>query len=194
MAIDPAIYQACEAVGQMVELLGFKRILGKAWTILYLSPRPMTASELREGLGISTGLASMILQELVRWGVVHKQATPGERKEYYYAERNIWRPVSKVLRERELFTMNSTLDKLREAELALESELEDDPEDEARRVAAQRLSELIQFGDLAASMLDQFVSLGVLDVRDLKSVALGVGLTHTLFRMKRLTDRHGDEA
>lgn len=192
MAIDPAIYQACEAVGQMVELWGFKRILGKAWTLLYLSPRPMTASELREGLGISTGLASMILQELVRWGVVHRQSTPGERKEHYHAERNIWRPISKVLRERELFQMGTTLDKLRQAEGELEAELGDDPEEEARKVAAMRLSELIQFGDLAFTMLDQFVSLGVLDVRDLRSVALGVGLTRTMFQMKRLTQERDD--
>jgi DNA-binding transcriptional regulator GbsR (MarR family) len=185
--VDPAIYQACEAVGQIVELWGFKRVLGMVWTYLYVSPRPLSAHDLREGLGISSGLVSMVLQELVRWGVVHRISTPGERREFYQAERNIWRPISKVLRERELYQMGATLERLRQVEGELESgTASPDGEQELRHVAADRLAELIQLGELAYNMLDQFVSLGVLDIRDLRSVALGVGLTRTMIQMKRL--------
>lgn len=187
-SIDPAIYRACEAVGGIVEMWGFKRVLGMVWTFVYLSPRPLSAQDIRSGLGISSGLVSMVLQELVRWGVVHKQPTPGERKEYYTAERNVWRPISKVIREREMYQVATTLERLREAECALESSGDD--EDEAKRVAADRLAELIQVGEHAHSMLDQFVSLGVLDARDLRSVALGVGLTRTMFQLKRLAEKH----
>ncbi|MNY15567.1 hypothetical protein D3C86_1487880 [compost metagenome] len=80
------------------------------------------------------------------------------------------------------------MERLREAEVELETAGADD-EDECKRVAADRLAELIQVGELAHSMLDQFVSLGVLDARDLRSVALGVGLTRTMFQMKRLTEK-----
>ncbi|HEY9900143.1 MAG TPA: MarR family transcriptional regulator [Pantanalinema sp.] len=187
-SIDPAIYRACEAVGGIVEMWGFKRVLGMVWTFVYLSPRPLSAQEIRSGLGISSGLVSMVLQELVRWGVVHKQPTPGERKEYYTAERNVWRPISKVIREREMYQVSTTLERLREAEIELEAAGDED-EDECKRVAADRLAELIQVGELAHSMLDQFVSLGVLDARDLRSVALGVGLTRTMFQMKRLAEK-----
>lgn len=185
--IDPTIYRACEAVGTIVELWGFKRVLGMVWTFLYLSPKALSAQDLRTGLGISSGLVSMVLQELVRWGVVHKEPTPGERKEYYTAERNVWRPISKVLRERELYQVSNTLERLREVESELESGT--DSEDDAKRVAADRLAELIQVGELAFNMLDQFVSLGVLDIRDLRSVALGVGITRTMFQMKRLAEK-----
>jgi DNA-binding transcriptional regulator GbsR (MarR family) len=189
--MDPAIYKACEAVGQIVELWGFKRVLGMVWTYLYVSPRPLSAQDLREGLGVSTGLVSMVLQELVRWGVVHRISSPGERREFYQAERNIWRPVSKVLRERELYQMGATLERLRQVEGELETgSHETEGEGEIRQVAADRLAELIQLGELAYNMLDQFVSLGVLDIRDLRSVALGVGLTRTMIQMKRLAADH----
>ena len=193
--VDPAIYQACEAVGQIVELWGFKRVLGMVWTYLYVSPRPLSAHDLREGLGISSGLVSMVLQELVRWGVVHRISSPGERREFYQAERNIWRPISKVLRERELYQMGATLERLRQVEGELETGPSlPDGEQELRHVAADRLAELIQLGELAYNMLDQFVSLGVLDIRDLRSVALGVGLTRTMIQMKRLAADHALKA
>jgi DNA-binding transcriptional regulator GbsR (MarR family) len=190
LAVDPAIYRACEAVGGIVEIWGFKRVLGMTWTYLYLSARPLSAQDLRQGLGISTGLVSMVLQELMRWGVVHKQSAPGERKEYYTAERNVWRPISKVLRERELYQVGATLERLREVEgeLELAAESGEEQANDPNRIAADRLAELIQLGELAFNMLDQFVSLGVLDIRDLRSVALGVGLTRTMFQMKRFAE------
>lgn len=186
-AIDPAIYKACEAVGNAMEVWGFKRVLGMVWTFLYLSPKPLSAQDIRQGLGISSGLVSMVLSELARWGVVSRYPMPGERREYYVAERNIWRPISKVLRERELYQAATTLERLREVELELEVGAE---EDESKQIAADRIAELIQLGELAYNMLDQFVSLGVLDIRDLRSVALGVGLTRTMYQMRRLAEKH----
>ncbi|HEY9856680.1 MAG TPA: hypothetical protein V6D05_13135 [Stenomitos sp.] len=186
-SIDPAIYRACEAVGNAMEVWGFKRVLGMVWTFLYLSPKPLSAQDIRQGLGISSGLVSMVLSELARWGVVSRYPMPGERREYYVAERNIWRPISKVLRERELYQAATTLERLREVESELEIGAE---EDESKQVAADRIAELIQLGELAYNMLDQFVSLGVLDIRDLRSVALGVGLTRTMYQMRRLAEKH----
>ncbi len=186
-AIDPAIYRACEAVGAAMEVWGFKRVLGMVWTFLYLSSKPLSAQDIRQGLGISSGLVSMVLSELARWGVVSRYPMPGERREYYVAERNIWRPISKVLRERELYQAATTLERLREVESELEVGAE---EDESKQIAADRIAELIQLGELAYNMLDQFVSLGVLDIRDLRSVALGVGLTRTMYQMRRLAEKH----
>ena len=53
---------------------GFKHNMGRIWATLYLSERPLTARELKEGLGISVGSVSMTLAELERWGVVHVAA------------------------------------------------------------------------------------------------------------------------
>lgn len=186
-SIDPAIYRACEAVGAAMEVWGFKRVLGMVWTFLYLSSKPLSAQDIRQGLGISSGLVSMVLSELARWGVVSRYPMPGERREYYVAERNIWRPISKVLRERELYQAATTLERLREVEAELEIGAE---EDESKQIAADRIAELIQLGELAYNMLDQFVSLGVLDIRDLRSVALGVGITRTMYQMRRLAEKH----
>lgn len=177
-ASDAAIYRACEAIGEMVEVWGFKRVMGMIWAYLYLSARPLSAQEIREGLGISAGLVSMVINDLERWGVVHKCTAPGERREYYEAEPNIWSPIAKVLREREMRQMEETLGELRSAREIV-----------SRDVPSRRLDDLIAAGDLAHQLLDQFINLGVLDVRDLRSVGLGIGLTRTMFQLKQLGSR-----
>src|SRR6266545_4066615 len=63
--------------------------------------RTSPAPELCARLEISTGLLSMSLAELRRWGVVRPVQVPGDRKEHYEAETNVWRLVARVLRERE---------------------------------------------------------------------------------------------
>src|SRR5512133_999618 len=91
-----------DAVGALMELWGFRRQLGRVWSVLFLSDRPLAAPELCDRLHISTGLLSMSLAELRRWGVVRAVEIPGDRKEHFEAETNVWRLVAKVLRAREM--------------------------------------------------------------------------------------------
>src|SRR5512141_745086 len=77
---------AADQVGALMELWGFRRQLGRIWTVLFLSEHPLAAPELCERLGISTGLLSMSLAELRSWGVVRGVSLPGDRKEHYQAE------------------------------------------------------------------------------------------------------------
>jgi HTH-type transcriptional regulator, glycine betaine synthesis regulator len=100
---------AAEAVGALMELWGFRRQLGRVWTVLFLSERPLAAPELCERLDISTGLLSMSLAELREWGVVRGVAVDGDRKEHYQAETNVWRLVAHVLRQRERKAVEAAL-------------------------------------------------------------------------------------
>jgi HTH-type transcriptional regulator, glycine betaine synthesis regulator len=100
---------AAEAVGSLMELWGFRRQLGRIWAVLFLSERPLAAPELCERLDISTGLLSMSLSELREWGVVRGVEVPGDRKEHYQAETNVWRLVAHVLREREQKAVEAAL-------------------------------------------------------------------------------------
>src|SRR6476660_10272790 len=100
--IDPAVLRVADAVGALIEGWGFKRNMGRMWAVLYLEDHPLTAAELGERLGLSTGSVSMLLTELIQWGIVKKAWVVGERREHYEAETSIWKMVSRVFREREL--------------------------------------------------------------------------------------------
>jgi DNA-binding transcriptional regulator GbsR (MarR family) len=93
--------RAADAVGALLELWGLKRQMGRVWTVLYLSERPLTAAEACERLSISTGLLSMTLADLRAWGAVRTVTVPGERRERYEAEVQVWRMVLRVLGSRE---------------------------------------------------------------------------------------------
>lgn len=176
-----AMMQACQAVGSLMELWGFKRIHGALWTYLYMSDRPLDAQELREGLHISSGLVSMTLHELMRWGVVTRQVVPGTRRERYRAEPDIWRAVAKVLRERELFCLRLAVDELSGASKVLSRV----PPPPGFSRARGQVDELVSLGELAHDLLDRFLAAGTLDIRSVQKVRLGMGVAKLLARRRR---------
>jgi DNA-binding transcriptional regulator GbsR (MarR family) len=104
------IHDVADAVGALMEFWGFKRLMGRIWTLLFLVAEPLTAAELCERLDISSGSASMALTDLERWGVVFRSRKPGDRREYFEAETDVWKMVSRVLRERELMQIERALE------------------------------------------------------------------------------------
>src|SRR5688500_7429393 len=75
-----------DTVGHLMELWGFKRNMGRVWTVLYLAGEPLTARQLHDRLQLSTGAVSMTLSELSRWGVVQKSWVQGDRRDFFEAE------------------------------------------------------------------------------------------------------------
>src|SRR5438046_9135688 len=75
-----------DIVGRLIEFWGFKRNMGRVWAVLYLSPEPLTAQDLRELLRLSSGAVSMILSDLSRWGGVRKVWIRGARRALVAAE------------------------------------------------------------------------------------------------------------
>src|SRR5579864_1775208 len=90
-----------DVVGRLIEFWGFKRNMGRVWTVLYLSPDPLSAEDLRHTLKLSSGAVSMTLSELARWGVVRRVWIQGERRDFYTSEVQLWRMISRVFNERE---------------------------------------------------------------------------------------------
>lgn len=173
------LYRACEAVGQVVELWGFKRVHGMIWMYLYLQGGPVGAKDIQSALGISAGLVSMSLAELSHWSVVHRQSAPGERKDYYTAEANIGRPILKVLREREAYQLGLMIDVLRAVREGL-----DPRESQASAVAARQLDALIRIGEIGHELMTRFLDLGGVVLRDGTPAAVvkDIGRTLTTFR------------
>ena len=152
------VHEVADAVGALMEFWGFKRVMGRLWAVLYLIGEPLTAAELCERLAISSGAASMTLADLERWGVVKRSRKPGDRREYFEAETDVWKMVSRVLRERELSQIEravETFDRAREHLLGAVP-----PGEQARvsRMAERiaRLSDLARVGrGLLTAMVQQ---------------------------------------
>lgn len=91
-----------EIIGDLVEQWGFNRNLGRIWSFLYLSQKPLNATDVQETLSMSAGAVSASLAELQTWGVVKRIRMAGDRNFYFEAEPQIWKSVGNVFRAREL--------------------------------------------------------------------------------------------
>lgn len=168
MTVDPAVLKVADAVGALIENWGFKRNMGRMWTVLYLEDHPLSAAELGDRLGLSTGSVSMLLTEMQQWGVIKKTWIVGERREFFEAETSIWRLVSRVLRDRELNWIRTAHD----AFAAAEKELEKGPKSEAarRKLIAERVEGLVQLAQVGQHLLESVLQGDSIETLPLKTV------------------------
>jgi HTH-type transcriptional regulator, glycine betaine synthesis regulator len=168
--VDNAV---ADAVGALMELWGFRRQLGRIWAVLFLSDRPLAAPALCDRLQISTGLLSMSLSELRRWGVVRSVEVPGDRKEHFEAETNVWKMVARVLREREKRAVEDALATFERAHAQLRAALADvDPAVKAQaRFKTKRLEVLADLSRAALGMLKLLVDATRVDVGPIKALS-----------------------
>ncbi|MBN8880146.1 MAG: MarR family transcriptional regulator [Sphingobacteriales bacterium] len=98
---------------------GINRTMAQIHALLLVSPDPLTQDDIMEELNISRGNVNMNIRELINWGLVERVLLPGERKEYFSAEKDIWKVVKQIVKERkkrELEPMLGLLDKLEDVE------------------------------------------------------------------------------
>jgi len=125
---EAARLRLIDTVGRLMEFWGFRAPLGRVWALLYLSPEPLAAAEVGEALCMSAGAVSTALGELVGWGAVRKAWRPGARRSnvtLYEAEPDVWKAVTRVLRERELPLVRDAAAAFGEAKRALAAEGDD---------------------------------------------------------------------
>ncbi|MDC0744272.1 GbsR/MarR family transcriptional regulator [Polyangium mundeleinium] len=144
---------AAEAIGDVIEHWGFRRVLGRVWTILFIAAEPLPAAVIGERLSLSAGAVSMSLTELQRWGVVRRVFKPGERKEYFEAETDFWKMISKVFDERERLLAESVRARLERAVTMLEAR----PRLPGAEQRADRVRRLLSFVIVAETALDGFI-------------------------------------
>jgi DNA-binding transcriptional regulator GbsR (MarR family) len=83
--------------------------MGELFALLYITGTDWTAEELKDWLRVSRGNVSMNLRELLAWGVVRKLHRPGERREHFRAETDVWTLFRRILKERKRRELDPTL-------------------------------------------------------------------------------------
>ena len=164
--VDPAVLKVADAVGALIEAWGFKRNMGRLWAVLYLEDHPLTAADLQERLGLSSGAVSMLLAELLQWGAVKKSWVVGDRREHFEPETSIWKMVSRVFRDRELHWIRTALDSFSEAQ----DQLEPPARDARKKLIAERVAGLVQLGQVGAHLLETMLEGEAIDSLPLKTV------------------------
>jgi HTH-type transcriptional regulator, glycine betaine synthesis regulator len=165
MTVDPAVLKVADAVGALIEAWGFRRNMGRMWAVLYLEDHPLTAADLGERLGLSTGAVSMLVNELIQWGIIKKTWVVGERREHFEAETSIWKMISRVFRERELRWIRTAHEAFAEAGRELEA-----GDDTRHQLIASRVAGLTQLAEIGAHLLETMLQGEAVDSLPIKQL------------------------
>jgi DNA-binding transcriptional regulator GbsR (MarR family) len=79
---------------------GINRTMAQIHALLLVSTRPLSTDEVMEELRISRGNANTNLRDLVGWGLLRSVIRKGERKEFFEAEKDVWKMFCIIARER----------------------------------------------------------------------------------------------
>lgn len=136
--------------GALSSSWGISRTMAQIHALLLVSPQPMCTDQIMDDLQISRGNAHGNLKELVAWGIVRSSVRKGDRKEYFEAEKDIWKMFCIIARER----------KRREIEPAGKAlqhcaRLTADADCDACREFSRQMEQLSEFVELFSSLLDK---------------------------------------
>lgn len=152
MKLTEAKQQFISSWGAFGTHWGINRTMAQIHALLLISPDPLTQDDIMEELNISRGNTNMNIRELINWGLVDRVLISGERKEFFSAEKDIWKVVKQIVKERkkrELEPMLQLLDKL--------EAVEGDKKDKEVKTFVDTISGIKKLGRQADKTLDTMI-------------------------------------
>ena len=140
MEYEEAKNKFIETWGKLGSEWGINRTMAQVHALLLISPDPLSAEEIMDALNISRGNVNMNVRELIDWELVNKILVPGERKEYFSAEKDIWEIAKRVAKERKRREIEPVLKVLNQL-----SKVEGDKKDKKIKEFSDKMSDLNNF-------------------------------------------------
>ena len=125
--------------GDMGNQWGVNRSVAQIHALLYLSSKPLNAEQIAESLGIARSNVSNSLKELVSWRLIRRVPVPGDRREHYEAEVDVWEMGIRIAQGRKEREIDPAAQALRACVAKAESERELDA------TALQRMRDMQDF-------------------------------------------------
>lgn len=152
MKLSEAKKQFISSWGAFGTHWGINKTMAQIHALLMISAEPLTQEDMMEQLSISRGNVNMNIRDLINWGLVDRVIITGERKEYFTAEKDIWKVATQIIKERkkrELEPMLKLLDQL--------EEVDGDKKDKNIKQFVETVSGIKKFGQQADKMLQVMV-------------------------------------
>ena len=134
----------------------------------------------------------MTLSELARGGVVRKIWVQGERRDFYTAEVQLWRMISRVWSEREKIEVESAIEAFEGALKELAAMRRGASLDTATRaridLQRERIGQLLELARLGKKLLDALLSTAKVDAEPLVRFLLGTRLGEPRAREREQRD------
>lgn len=152
MKLNEAKQQFIQSWGAIGTQWGINRTMAQIHALLLVSADPLSADDIMEELQISRGNTNMNVRELIDWRLVEKVLKAGERKEFFIAEKDIWKVAMRITSERkrrELDPMIKVLENI--------GEIDGDKKDKDVKAFTDTVGQLQKFAKQADKAFDNLV-------------------------------------
>jgi DNA-binding transcriptional regulator GbsR (MarR family) len=151
MKYEEAKANLIQAWGNLGYSWGLNKVMAQIHALLLISPTPISTEDIMNELNISRGNANMNIRSLLDWGIIYRISIPGERKEYFKSEKDIWALARQVVKERRKRELEPILKTLKEVQdVTGES-------NEALKEFKKVTKELKGFAEKSDGLLDTFI-------------------------------------
>lgn len=152
MKLDEAKLQFIQSWGILGGQWGINRTMAQVHALLLVAAKPLSTDEIMAELSISRGNANMNIRELIDWKLIDKSIVAGDRKEYFTAEKDIWKVVTSIMyqrKKRELDPMLKVLGQI--------STIDGDKNNEEIKAFTSVVADIQKFAGQAEKTLDTII-------------------------------------
>jgi DNA-binding transcriptional regulator GbsR (MarR family) len=150
MELEEAKSKFVQAWGAFGSNWGINRTMAQAHALLLVSQEAQCADDIMEQLQISRGNANMNIRALIDWGLVYKELKPGERREYFIAEKDMWTVVRQIIIHRKKKELEPALKVLEEVQSV-------EGEGEEKEAFLKMIKDIELFSRKADILLDKLI-------------------------------------
>ncbi|MCX6183367.1 MAG: transcriptional regulator [Bacteroidetes bacterium] len=137
-----------EAWGIFGSEWGINRTMAQIHALLLVSAEPLSTEDIMEELNVSRGNVNMNTRDLIAWGIVSRVLKKGERREFFQADKDIYKVAIKILNERRKRELGPVLEALKDLKQVKGTTLE---AKEFKKVVA----DISSFGESADKMISR---------------------------------------
>jgi len=138
--------------GDMGGQWGVNRSVAQIQALLFLSAQPLNAEQISDQLGIARSNVSNSLKELVGWKLIRRVPKPGDRREYFEAETDVWEIAMRIAQGRKEREIDPAMRVLSDCIAAAGEEDTPDP------VALKRMQDMQEFLNTVDGWYSQMMS------------------------------------
>ncbi len=131
---------------------GINKTMAQLHALLFISAQPLSTEDIMEALQISRGNVNMNVRELIDWGLVYRVNKTGDRKDYYQAEKDVWKIAKLIVRERKKRELEPIIEVLTELK-----KVEGDKKSEEYLSFVESMTQLKNFSETVNNSVDKMI-------------------------------------
>ncbi|MCH5721268.1 GbsR/MarR family transcriptional regulator [Niabella hibiscisoli] len=113
-AVEQSKQKFIDTWGALGSDWGINKSVAQVQALLLVSDKALSTDDIMEALKISRGNANMSLRQLMDYGIIYKKVMAGERKEFFIAEKDVWKWALRIAMMRKQKEINPVLSILKD--------------------------------------------------------------------------------